>query len=74
MKTSWEQEASNLLKAELARRGLNYQALHEHLAKIGIDKSPQNLNKTINLGKFSLIFFLQCAKAMGLKQINLDCN
>jgi hypothetical protein len=72
MKNTWEKKASNLLKAELARRGLNYEDLHQALMKLGINKSTPNLNKTINLGKFSFAFFLECAKAIGLDKIQLD--
>lgn len=72
IKTQWEEKASNLLKAELARRGLGYEDLHKALAKMGINKPAQNLNKTINLGKFSFTFFMQCAKAIGLDNILLD--
>ena len=74
MKTAWEKEASNLLKAELTRRGLSYEDLRLALAKLGIDKSTQNLIKTINLGKFSFAFFLQCAKAIELDRILLGWN
>ena len=72
MKTDWEKEATNLLKAELARRGLSYDDLRLALAQLGIKKSTQNLNKTINLGKFSFAFFLQCAKAIGLDEVRLN--
>lgn len=71
-KTDWEKKATNLLKAELARHGLSYEELSSALAKIGIEKTPQNLNKTINLGKFGFDFFLQCAQALGLKELRID--
>lgn len=71
MKTEWEKEASNLLKAELARRGLSYEDLRIALAGLGIEKTKANLTKTINQGKFSFSFFLQCAKAIGLDTLRL---
>jgi hypothetical protein len=71
MKDNWESKASNLLKAELARRGLGYEELRVALEKIGVSKSAININKTINLGKFSFTFFLQCAEAIGLNSIQL---
>jgi hypothetical protein len=71
-KTEWEKKATNLLKAELARHGLSYEELSVALAKIGIEKTPQNLNKTINLGKFGFDFFLQCAQALGLKELRIN--
>lgn len=72
MKDNWENKASNLLKAELARRGLGYEELRMALEKIGVTKSASNINKTINLGKFSFPFFLQCAEAIGLDSIQLS--
>jgi len=72
MKTDFEKMASNLLKAEIARRGLNYEDLRLALEKLGIEKSTHNLTKTINLGKFSFAFFLQCAKAIDLNKLQLD--
>ena len=70
-KTEWETKATNLLKAELARRGLSYEELSAALAKIGIEKTPNNLNKTINLGKFGFDFFLQCAEAIDIKEVRI---
>lgn len=72
MKDNWENRASNLLKAELARRGLGYEELRTALEKIGVTKSASNINKTINLGKFSFSFFLQCAEAIGLDHIQIS--
>lgn len=71
-KTIWEKKATNLLKAELARQGLSYKDLESALAKIGIKQTAENLNKTINLGKFRFALFLQCAEAIGLKELRLD--
>jgi len=71
MKDRWESKASNLLKAELARRGLSYEELKVALEKIGVIKSVSNINKPINLGKFSFAFFLQCAEAIELETIHL---
>ena len=71
MKDNWENKATNLLKAELARRGIGYEELRIALEKIGVQKSAPNINKTINLGKFSFSFFLQCAEAIGLDTIQL---
>lgn len=69
---NWEKEASNLLKAELTRRGIAYEELRLKLEEIGIKKSTHNITKTINLGKFSFAFLLQCAKAIGLNKIQLE--
>lgn len=70
-KTPYEKQASNLLKAELVRRGMNYDDLRIVLEKIGVIKSTRTLAKTISEGKFKLAFFLQCAEAIGFNEIKL---
>lgn len=70
----WQKKAVNLLKAEIIRKGLSYDELSEALLKIGIKKTPNNINVTLNRGTFSFVFFLQCAKAINLDLIRLnDC-
>lgn len=73
-KSDWEKEASNILKAELARRGMSYDDLRIALSELGIEKSTHNLTKTINLGKFPFAFFLQCAKAIGLDTVTVKLS
>ena len=67
----WQKKATNLLKAELARKGIGYDELRQALEKIGIEKSTNNINVTINRGTFSFLFFLQCAEAIQLDKIQL---
>ncbi len=70
-KTDWEKRAYNLLKAELALRGLSYEDLRIALQKIGIKKEYNNLAKSISTGKFSFAFFLQCAEVIGLDKLQI---
>ncbi|PIR10211.1 MAG: hypothetical protein COV52_09640 [Gammaproteobacteria bacterium CG11_big_fil_rev_8_21_14_0_20_46_22] len=71
-KTDWETQAANFLKAELTRRGINYDELRQALEKLGIQKTTNNITVTINRGKFSFAFLLQCAKAIGINKLQLD--
>ncbi len=71
-RTEWEKKAANLLKAEMIKKDLSYDGLKQALESIGVHKTTPNLNKTINLGKFPFAFFLQCAKAIGLRNLRLD--
>lgn len=71
-RSEWEKMATNLLKAEMAKKGISYEELRQALEKIEVHKTAPNVNKTINLGKFSFSFFLQCSKALGLKNLRLD--
>ena len=71
-KTDWETQAGNFLKAELIRRDINYDELRQALEKLGVQKTTNNLTVTINRGKFSFAFLLQCAKAIGIEKLQLD--
>ena len=67
----WDKQACNLLKSELARRGLSYEDLRLALERIGVHKTKNNITKTISLGKFSFSFFLQCSQAIGLTKLHI---
>lgn len=66
-KTEWEKTATNTVKAEMARRGVDYEHLRIALANIGIINTTPNIVKTVNLGKFSFAFFLQIMQALEVK-------
>jgi hypothetical protein len=72
MKTEKEKKASGILKAELARRNISNEDLRLALSKIGVEKTRENISKTINSGKFSFVFFLECAEAINLEKIYLE--
>jgi hypothetical protein len=67
----WSRHAANLLKAELARLGVGYEGLIEQLQAIGVDESYKGIAAKINRGTFSFLFFLQCMKALGIKEVQL---
>jgi hypothetical protein len=67
----WSRHAANLLKAELARLGVGYEGLVEQLQAIGVDESYKGIAAKINRGTFSFLFFLQCMKALGIKEVQL---
>jgi hypothetical protein len=67
----WSREATNLLKAELARSGIGYDQLIDKLKVIGVDESYKGIAAKINRGTFSFVFFMQCMRAMGKNQISL---
>lgn len=62
--TEWEARASNLLKAELKRKGVTYAQLVEKLAGIGISEKEVNVANKLSRGKFSAAFMLQCLTAI----------
>jgi hypothetical protein len=67
----WNRQAANLLKAELARLGIGYEGLIEKLQAIGVDESYKGIAAKINRGTFSFAFFMQCMKALGIKEFRL---
>jgi len=71
MQEEWNGRATNLLKSEMARAGVDYEELINRLQAFGIDESYKGLANKINRGAFSFVFFLQCMKALGISEIRL---
>ncbi len=70
-KDYWAKRARNLIKGELAHRGLSYEDLASKLKKIGIEESPDNLRTKINRGTFSAGFLLQVLQAIGATSVDI---
>jgi hypothetical protein len=71
-KPEWSKLASNLLKAELKRRGISYEQLQAKLAQLGIEETTNSINVKVNRGTFSFIFFLQVMKALEMKVMRVE--
>lgn len=67
----WSRMAANVLKSELAREGLDYEALIARLAEHGIEESYKGIAAKINRGTFSFSFFLQCMMALSKTELRL---
>ena len=68
----WQDRVRGMLRAELARRNLNYVDLAERLRSVGITETPKNLSNKIARGMFTAAFFMQCMAAIGCRTIRLD--
>lgn len=68
----WKRHAKNMLKAELKRRGIDYEMLVAKLKAIGVEENYNSVNTKLNRGTFSFVFALQCFNAIGAKEIRLD--
>lgn len=68
---SWEELAKNLVRAEMMRRGVSFATLPELLANIGVTDSETNLRNKVGRGRFTIVFFLQCMKALGVEWIQI---
>ena len=67
----WEELVKGMLKAELKRRGVTYQALVGKLADIGVAESEPNVRNKLARGKFTAVFLVQCLEAVGADAIRL---
>ena len=72
METNWNKLAANILKAELKRRGITYDQLHEKLLALNINDTTNSIKVKVSRGAFQFAFFLQCAAAIGIKNLRLD--
>lgn len=67
----WETKVKQLLKAELARKGITYAQLVGKLADIGVMDSEPNIRNKISRGKFTAVFLIQCLEAIEAKELRL---
>lgn len=68
---NWDKISGNLVKAELMRRGINYEQLQEKLEAIGVSETANSISLKLNRGKFSFAFFLQIMTAIDAKVFRL---
>lgn len=69
----WQDRVKGLLKAELAKRNINYVQLAELLKEAyGSSESPQNLSNKIARGKFSAVFMVQVCEVIGCSVLALS--
>jgi uncharacterized Zn finger protein len=67
-------EARQILRAEMVRRGYSFKMLAEALAEqqgSGPIESVQSLTNKVNRGRFSFAFFLRAARAMGVPSVEV---
>lgn len=69
---NWGKYVKRLLQVELKKKGISYQELSKKLAQIDIKEKPENINTKINRGTFRASFFIQCLKAIGCRDLNIE--
>lgn len=74
VRDNWVKRARNLLKGELARRGVGYDELAKRLKQMGVTDTPDNLRTKINRGTFSAFFLLQVLHAIDCKTLNVSID
>jgi hypothetical protein len=60
----WEDYAKGLIEGAMMRREIRYKELSQRLKNVGIDESPDQINRKINRKRFSAAFLLACLRAM----------
>jgi hypothetical protein len=55
----------------MARRGLTYAQLAAKLAELGVKADPHVLRNKVARGGFSVVFFVQCPRAIGCRSFSL---
>ena len=68
----YEEQAKNILKGELKRRGITYAQLAEKLKDRGAQESERNLANKISRGSFTAAFFMMCMDAIGVRNVSLE--
>lgn len=67
----YEEKAKALLKFAMSQRNVDFEALAEHLASMGISISPGGLANKISRGGFSAAFLLECMEALEINVATL---
>lgn len=67
----YEEKAKALVKFAMSQRNVDFEALAEHLATMGIPISPGGLANKISRGGFSAAFLLECMEALDINVATL---
>jgi len=68
----WSKIVTKILKAELAKRDIDYPTLVAKLNEIDVNISIEDLRGRMSRGTFSAILFVQCLKAIGVSNLFLE--
>ena len=68
----WVNLVKGILRAEMTRRGMTYEQLAAKLAEVGVNDTAVNIRNKVARGGFSAVFFVQCLRAIGCRNVSLD--
>lgn len=68
----WADRAKRLLKAELTRADITYEALAERLTASGMPETKASVASKLSRGTFSASFMLAALRAAGCPAIRLE--
>jgi len=72
MSFDWATACSRLIKAELAREDVTLAKLARRLEHFGVTETETTLKNKLYRGTFSMVFFMQCMRALGKASIDLN--
>lgn len=70
-KAHWGALARNMLRGQLASRGMTYSDLCERLAEIGVQETEGAIKSKLSRGSFTAVFFLQCMLALDVDWLQM---
>lgn len=68
----WPTACARLLKAEIARADITLARLARRLNRLGIEETEVSLKNKLYRGTFSMVFFVQCMRALGHAQVDVS--
>ena len=71
-KSYWSKIVTKILKAELAKRGIDYPTLVAKLSEISVNISVVDLRGRMSRGTFSAALFIQCLRAIGVTSLPIE--
>ena len=71
-KNYWAKVVTKILKAELAKRGIDYPTLTTKLHEINVNISVEDLRGRMSRGTFGAALFIQCLKAIGVTNLPIE--
>ena len=72
MSFDWATACSRLIKAELAREDVTLAKLAKRLSRLGVVETETTLKNKLYRGTFSMVFFLQCMRALGKASVDIN--
>jgi hypothetical protein len=71
-KPYWTKMVSTILRIEMTKTHVNFVQLAEKLEKIGVKMRVQDLRNRFTTGTFGAILFVQCLRALEVKNLSLE--
>ena len=70
--SDWKKEATKIIKLELLKQDIDYEALSQKLKVIGIEEDKANIANKLHRGTFIFAYAPHIVKALGLKNLRLE--